>query len=68
MFSDDYKREANNEQIVAQMRDAVLETLPMLKHVAKLNYQYYKSLLDSGFNEAQALELVKVHGTNFRGN
>jgi hypothetical protein len=62
----DLRRQAQNEQEIAAIRDSVLESLPILKHLAILNFEYYKQLLESGFNQEQALRLVESHGANLK--
>lgn len=63
----DIRRQAQNEQQVAAVRDSVLEALPMLKHIAILNFEYYNQLLESGFDKEQAIKLVEAHGANLKG-
>ncbi len=36
--------------------------------IAKFNRAYFEALVDQGFSEEEALELLKVHGINLKGN
>ncbi len=63
----DIRRESENEQIIAKLRDDVEAALPMVKYIAKLNYEYYISLIDVGFNRDEALRIVQTNGNHLRG-
>jgi hypothetical protein len=60
-----FKQQAQFEQDLAAMRDAVPMMLDMLPHIVKLHMEYYKALIKQGFTPEQALYLVGVHGSNF---
>lgn len=63
----DLKRESQNEQAIAKLRDDVESALPMIKYIAKLNYEYYICLIDAGFSKDEALRLVQTNGNHLRG-
>lgn len=64
-MDNNFRRQAQFEQDLAAMRDAVPMMLETLPYIAKLHKEYYKELIKQGFTPEQALYLVGAHGTSF---
>jgi hypothetical protein len=65
MFSDEIKRQSENEQVLAGIRDAIPEMTQSFPYLSKLFFEYFTSLRAAGFSEQQAIYLVGAHGTSF---
>ncbi len=59
-----YKKQADFEQSVAAMRDAIPQLIEVMPYLAKTHMEYFKALKKEGFTDQQALYLVGAHGVN----
>ena len=48
--------------VIREMQEAEKAIIQFTVHAAKMNWLYYQELRARGFNDAQAIELVKATG------
>lgn len=72
-MKDEYQTNSATNKLQMQMsldmiRETLPETLAYQVELSKLVFNYYLTLIQSGFSEEQALDIVKVHGWKPPGN
>jgi len=51
---------------VDQLKEGSRYLIEVTNSISVVNRSYYESLIERGFSEQQALELVKVHGLSLK--
>ncbi len=56
------------EQGLLFLKEILPQCMDLQNTIAKLMHNFYSSLCKEGFTKAQALEIIKIHGTGLNSN
>lgn len=62
-----FERELNKiqqKEAMKNLKEDLEEIFEAIKMTAKIERRYFEELVNHGFDESQALEIVKAHGTD----